>query len=99
MRQAVLEQIAPLLALLRANPALVEIRPTAFHLDGRDFVHFHDERNEVVADVRLARGVVRMPVGTAVEQAELLGQIDDCLTALESRVRDRRRRKRERSSH
>ena len=97
MKQAALEQIAPLLDVLRANPALREVRPTAFHLDGRDFVHFHDEPGGVVADVRLTRGVVRMRVSTDPEQAELLERIDECLSTLDSRVRDRQRRDRHRS--
>jgi hypothetical protein len=96
MRQASLDQIAPLLDVLRANPALEEVAPMMFHLDGRDFVHFHDYPDGVAADVRLARRVVRMRVASAAEQAELLEQIDECLSRLESRVRDRERRRRRR---
>ncbi len=92
MRQEALDQIAPLLAVLRANPALIEVRPTMFHLDGRDFVHFHDYSDGVQADVRLSNRTVRMPVTSAEEQAELLGQIDECLESLGDRARERGRR-------
>jgi hypothetical protein len=92
MRQASLDQIAPLLEVLRAHPALEEVRPLMFHLHGRDFLHFHDYPDGVAADVRLATRVVRMRVASEVEQAELLGQIEDCLTTLDSRSRHRRRR-------
>jgi hypothetical protein len=92
MREATLVLIAPLLRILRANPALSEVRPTVFHLDGRDFVHFHDDPDGVVADVRPAKGVVRVPVSSPEGQAELLDQIDECLSSVGSRTRDRARR-------
>lgn len=92
MKRATLDRISPLLDVLRANAALSEVHPTAFHLNGRDFVHFHDEPGGVVADVRLARGFVRMPVSTASGQVELLDRIDECLSSLDSRVRDRQHR-------
>ncbi len=38
MKTATLERLAPLLNLLRAHPALREVRPAAFHLNGRDFL-------------------------------------------------------------
>ena len=93
MRQASLEQIAPLLAVLRASPAVEEVRPLTFHLNGRDFVHFHDDPDGVEADVRLATGVLRMRVAT--DPAGLLGHIEDCLARLDARARDRLRRGRE----
>lgn len=96
MRQTSLEKIGPLLEMLRANSALEEVRPTMFHLNGRDFVHFHDYSDGVVADVRLSKRVVRMPVSSPEEQAELLDQIDECLSSLDLRVRDRQRRQRDR---
>jgi hypothetical protein len=92
MKQASLDQIAPLLKVLRTHPALEEVRPLTFHLRGREFLHFHDYPDGVVADVRLATRVVRMRVASGMEQAELLGQIEDCLTTLDSRSRHRRRR-------
>jgi len=96
MRQATLDRIAPLLDVLRAHPALSEARPTEFQLDGRDFLHFHDEPDGVFADVRLTEGRVSMPVSSSSEQAEFLERIDHSLSSLDARVRDRRRRERQR---
>ena len=89
MRQESLERIAPLLEVLRANAALREVRPTFFHLNGRDFVHFHEYPEGVVADVRLTTGVVRLPVSSLLEQAELLERIEDALASLDTHARGR----------
>jgi hypothetical protein len=96
MKESTLALLAPLLEALRAKAALEEVRPAQFLLDGHDFLHFHGEDADIVADVRLAKRFVRHPVASPEEQAELLGQIDDCLVALESRGRDRARRARQR---
>ena len=92
MKQATLDAIAPLLEVLRAHPALSEVRPTEFLLDGRDFLHFHEEQDEVVADVRLAEGRVSLRVSSSAEQAEFLERIDHTLLSREARERDRQRR-------
>lgn len=92
MKRATLDRLAPLLEALRAHPALLEVRPTQFQLHGRDFLHFHDGPDGVVADVRLAEGRVSMPVSSSSEQAELLERIDHTLLAVDIRVRDRHRR-------
>ena len=81
MKAATLACIAPLLEYLRAHPALREVRPTVFHLDGRDFIHFHEEAAGIVADVRLAKGQIRMPVSLESEQAELLERLEETLAA------------------
>jgi hypothetical protein len=94
VKQATLDRIAPLLDALRAHPALSEVRPAEFMLDGRDFLHFHDEPEGVFADVRLAEGRVSMPVSSSAEQAEFLERIDHSLYSLDARVRDRRSRPR-----
>lgn len=92
MKQATLDAIAPLLEALRAHPALSEVRPAEFQIDGRDFLHFHEESDGVVADVRLAEGRVSLPVSSSAEQADFLERIDDTLASLDGRVRDRVRR-------
>jgi hypothetical protein len=101
MKHSTLEALAPLLKVLRAHPALHEIRPATFHLKGRNFVHFHEEPEGIFADVLLAKGRVHMPVSTATEQAELLQQIGEVLESLEQRERQRDRggRRRRRDSH
>jgi hypothetical protein len=88
-----LARIAPLLAELRAHPVLRERRPGIFELKSRAFLHFHDDPSGIFADVRLADDFVRMPVTSRAEQAELLERIDDCLSKVEARSADRRRRR------
>jgi hypothetical protein len=85
MRDSTLDMLAPLLDALRGYSVLDEIRPAAFHLKGRDFIHFHEAPHGAVADVRLSRGLVQMPVSTSAQQAELLERIEPQLAALESR--------------
>jgi hypothetical protein len=87
-----LARIAPLLAELRARNALRERRPGSFELKSRAFLHFHDDPSGVFADVRLAGDFVRMPVTSRAQQAELLDRIDACLSAIEARGTDRRRK-------
>ena len=92
----VLARIAPLLAELRARPALRERRPGVFELKSRAFLHFHDDPSGIFADVRLADDFVRMRVTSRSEQSDLLDQLDHCLSAIESRNTrgDRRRLRR-----
>lgn len=66
MKVTNLECIEPLLAVVR----------------GRYFIHFHATPDGIVADVRLARGQVRLPVSTAAQQSVLLGRIKDMQAAL-----------------
>jgi len=88
-----LVRIAPLLDELRARPALRERRPGIFELKSRAFLHFHDDPAGIFADVRLGPDFVRLPVSSRSEQADLLDRIDDCLSTVESRATDRRRRR------
>jgi hypothetical protein len=90
MKNSTLDCIAPLLEVLRGNGALHEVRPTVFHFNGGDFIHFHETAEGVVADVRLAKGRVRMRVSTQAERSELLERIDDALSSLESHSHGRR---------
>ena len=92
MKQATLDAIAPLLDVLRAHPALSEPRETEFEVGGREFLHFHEGRGGVVADVLLTEGRVSLPVSSSAEQAELLERIDHNLELLEARERDRQHR-------
>jgi len=87
-----LARISPLLAELRARSVLRESRPGVFQLKSRAFLHFHDDPSGIFADVRLAEDFVRLPVTSASQQSDLLDRIDDCLSTIESRATDRRRR-------
>jgi hypothetical protein len=77
---------------LREHPVLREVRPTVFHVDGRDFIHFHEEPDGIFADVRLATGQIRMPASTQADQAELLERIEGTLASLASNAGRRRAR-------
>jgi hypothetical protein len=88
---ATLARIAPLLAELRARPALHESKPGVFYLKSRAFLHFHDDPAGVFADVRLAGEFVRMRVATLAEQADLLERIDGCLASVGSHEAGRKR--------
>jgi hypothetical protein len=90
---ATLARMSPLLGELRARPALRERRPGVFELKSRAFLHFHDDPSGIFADVRLAEDFVRMRVTSPSEQSDLLERIDDCLSAIESRATDKRRRR------
>ncbi|HWM71626.1 MAG TPA: hypothetical protein VNO35_33995 [Steroidobacteraceae bacterium] len=83
MKTETLDCIGPLLAVLRAYEALSEVRPTVFHLQGKDFIHFHEAPDGVFADVRLAKGQVRMPATTPQGQSELLERIEATLSTVE----------------
>jgi hypothetical protein len=90
MKDSTIETLATLLNVLRGYSVLQEVRPTAFHLGGRDFIHFHEEPDGLFADVRLSKGRLRMPVSTSSEQAQMLDRIDQILSSLDSHSRDRR---------
>ncbi|HKA21593.1 MAG TPA: hypothetical protein VKN18_25175 [Blastocatellia bacterium] len=90
MKSTTLDGIEPLLAVLREYSALNEIRPAAFHLNGKDFIHFHEELEGIFADVRLSKGRIRMPVSTQQEQAEFLERIEDTLSSLTSHSQSKR---------
>ncbi len=94
MKDSTLEILAPLLNALRGYSVLDEVRPTAFDLSGRGFVHFHETSQGLFADVRLSKGRVSLPVSTEWEQAELLERIELQLSSLESHgIRRRHKRK------
>ena len=93
-----LAHISPLLEELRARSVLREKRPGVFYLKSRAFLHFHDDPSGVFADVRLAEEFVRMPVTSRAEQSDLLDRIDECLSSVESRAVDGRRKRRRRHS-
>src|SRR5216117_3824856 len=94
MKSETLERLQPLLNLLRDHPALREVRPAEFHLEGRDFLHFHEQPEGLVADVRLNTGRVSMPVTSPAQQAELFERIGNILDSLEVHTRDRKLRDR-----
>ncbi len=73
-------RLAPLLALLRNLPGLVEKSPACFYRRGQAFLHFHDDPAGVFADVRLkGPDFTRLRVSTDHEQAWLLAAVRQVL--------------------
>ncbi|MAA69510.1 MAG: hypothetical protein CL915_12330 [Deltaproteobacteria bacterium] len=69
------------------------MRPTNFHLNGKEFIHFHDESDGLWADIFLSEGGLRMPVTSASEQAEVNGTIEPTPEYLELGTKNRKTRK------
>ena len=90
MRKETIENLAMLLNFLRNYEILSEVRPTNFRLNGKGFIHFHDESNGLWADIFLSKGRLRMPSNTASEQAEVIGTIEPTLESLESGTQKRK---------
>lgn len=68
-----LDRIEPLLAELRTVPGLVERKRGVFYLRSRAFLHFHEDGDDVYADVRLdGQDFDRMRTMTARERTALL---------------------------
>ena len=99
MKTGTKQIIEPLLRALRSYPVLEEVHETEFYLNGRDFIHFHETDDGVIADVLLSKGRVSMSVGTTSEQAELLERVEARLESLEDHRRQRRGRRRHGSKH
>jgi len=75
-----LAALEPLLARLRAQPALKERTPGCFYRGATAFLHFHEDPAGPFADVRLAPGpFTRLRVATAAEQDALAGAVAGCL--------------------
>ncbi len=91
---ATLGRISPLLEELRARSVLRERRPGVFYLKSRAYLHFHDDPSGIFADVRLADEFVRLPVTSSSQQSDLLEQIDNCVSSIESRATGKRRERR-----
>ena len=52
------------------------MKPTNFHLNGKGFIHFHDETDCLWADIFLSKGRQRMPANTESEQAGVIGPLN-----------------------
>ena len=93
MRHETNETLEMLLNFLRSYEILSEMKPTNFHLNGKGFIHFHDEPDGLWADIFLSKGRLRMPANTASEQADVIGTIETTLESLESGTQKRKIRK------
>src|SRR6516225_5897210 len=71
-----LEALSDLLESLRMRVLLVERRPRIFYLKGKAFLHFHEDRAGLFADVRDGGDWHRLPADSAGERAEILALVD-----------------------
>lgn len=77
---ATIQQLTPLLEQIRAIPGLKEKKPGIFYRQSRAFLHFHEEGDQIYADVRLrSEDFDRFPATTVPEQAALLKAIQNFL--------------------
>ena len=77
---ATLERLAPLLDQVRNVPGLVERKPGIFYFRSSAFLHFHEDGDDIFADVRLRPGPFeRVRVTTKAEQRRLVTRIRRCL--------------------
>jgi hypothetical protein len=74
-----LEALNDLLTSLRARAVLVERRPGIFYLRGKAFLHFHEDRAGLFADLRDRSDWRRFPVNHPDERANLLAVVDRTL--------------------
>ena len=71
-----LAALAPLLARLRAQPALVERTPGCFYRGATAFLHFHEDAAGPFADVRLRPGpFTRLRIATPAERDGLVAVV------------------------
>jgi hypothetical protein len=74
-----LDALADLVAAVRAR-GLKEPRPGIFYRKGKAWLHFHEDKAGLFADIRLGAEWERFRVSDAAEQANLLRLIDRSLT-------------------
>ena len=69
-----LEPLQPLLRQLRGILGLKEVKPGIFYHRGAAFLHFHDEKGTLVADLKKpgGSGFDRYPVATLPAQRKLV---------------------------
>ena len=68
-----LARLAPLLARLRRLGSLTERKPGSFYLRSSAFLHFHEDRLGLFADVKLdGIAFTRLPLNSAKERKALL---------------------------
>ena len=74
-----LDALGDLLNSLRARSTLVEKRPGIFYVRDRAFLHFHEDRAGLFADLRQGGEWQRLPVNDPDDHARLLAAVDQAL--------------------
>ena len=78
---ASLDELSDLIAAVRGRGGLREPRPGVFYRKGKAWLHFHEDRAGLFADLRAAAEWERYRVSGADERAGLLAAIDHALGA------------------
>jgi hypothetical protein len=73
-----LDRLEPVLRELRRHP-LKEKSRGAFYRAGKAFLHFHEDRALLFADLRLKNDFERLPATTKDERTALLKKVDGAL--------------------
>jgi hypothetical protein len=71
-----LDALSDLLESLRTRTPLVEKRPGIFYVKGKAFLHFHEDRAGLFADLRDGGDWLRLPLNSPDERAKLLAHVD-----------------------
>jgi hypothetical protein len=71
--------LSELLQKLRNRPGLAERRPGIFYVKGRAFLHFHEDRAGLFADLRQGRDWLRLAVNGRDDRERLLTAVDRTL--------------------
>jgi hypothetical protein len=76
---AALDALRELITAIRARDGLKEPRPGVFYRKGRAWLHFHEDKAGLFADLRVGAEWKRFRVSEAKERAKLLAVIDRAL--------------------
>jgi hypothetical protein len=75
-----LEQLSELLTQIRQREGLKEKKLGIFYRRSKSFLHFHEDRAGLFADLTVGGGFDRHPVNSPQEQARLLAALDEVLS-------------------
>jgi hypothetical protein len=76
---ATLDALDDLITAIRARDGLREPRPGIFYRKGKAWLHFHEDKTGLFADLRAGTEWERFRVSTPEERANLLATIDRSL--------------------
>jgi outer membrane receptor protein involved in Fe transport len=74
-----LGELSELLQKLRNRPGLMERKPGIFYLRGKAFLHFHEDRAGLFADLRQDGDWLRLAVNGRGDRERLLAAVDRTL--------------------
>ena len=78
-RPEALDQLEAVLPSLRALPGLNERSRGVFYCKSKVFLHFHEDGEDLFADIRLGQDFRRLRVTSQKERAALLKAVGDAL--------------------